>query len=160
AGRGWSAGQPALSIGAASRHPDGCALRGTSPPAASGGRTRRGSAAAPRSDPCRAALGWPPLCVVALGAKPMLRFLAVWVSRHWSQRNGAAMAAATVERVQTPSGETLHIRGDRLDLLWEADGQLVLVDPSGSGSRVAGGMLLELAPTAQRRVDETGTVRC
>src|SRR5262249_23274014 len=70
------------------------------------------------------------------------------------------MATATLERVQTPSGETLRLRGGWLDLRWEADGQLVLVDPSGVGSRVAGGPLLELAPRAQQRVDETGMVRC
>src|SRR5262249_8933892 len=99
-------------------------------------------------------------CVVALEAKLMLRLLAVRVSHHRRQRNGAAMAAATVELVRTASGETLHLRGDRLDLLWEADGQLVLREPSGVGGRVAGGTLLELAPTAQRQVDEPGSVRC
>jgi alpha-galactosidase len=69
------------------------------------------------------------------------------------------MIGATFERVRTPSGETLRLRGDRLELRWEADGQLILVEPSGTGSRVAGGLLLELAPRAQQRLDETGVVR-
>src|SRR5262245_33407694 len=90
----------------------------------------------------------------------MLRSLAAGMSHHWRHGNGAPMPASTVERMLGPAGETLRLRNDRLDLRWEADGQLVFVDPSGTASRVAGGALFELTSTAKRRVDETGIVRC
>lgn len=65
------------------------------------------------------------------------------------------MSQVRLDRVTSPLGEELVATNGKLTVRWESGAQLVLVDPNDGRTRIAGGLLIELAPAAGERRTST-----